>query len=156
MTDPPARASPRASSALRDRALAILILAPSAVALAVAAWLDPDPAGFGTHRQLGLGGCTLYQLTGIPCPTCGMTTSFTLAVHGHPWAAFLAQPFGFVLFLCTCGAALLGLADLVVPRGRIVAVWHRIEAREGWIAGALLLGLLLGWAWKLSRFAAPA
>jgi hypothetical protein len=150
------RAAARFTGAFRDRVLAVLILAPSAVALAVAAWLDPDPGGFGTHQQLGLGGCTLHQLTGILCPTCGMTTTFALAVHGHPWAGFLNQPFGFVLFLITCGAAVLGIADLVRPRGRVVAAWRWIEAREGWIAGALFLGLLLGWAWKLSNIAGPS
>ena len=148
-----ARAAARFTGTLRDRMLGLLLLVPSGIALCVAARLDPDPSGFGTHRQLGLGGCTLYSLTGVLCPTCGMTTTFALAIHGHPWAAFLNQPFGFVIFLLTCGAAILGLADLVVPRGRVVAAWRRIEAREGWIAGALLLGLLVGWAWKLSNIA---
>ncbi|MBN1334761.1 MAG: DUF2752 domain-containing protein [Deltaproteobacteria bacterium] len=153
MTDPVRRGVARFAGPLCDRTLGFLILAPSATALGVAAWLDPDPRGLGTHHQLGFGGCLFHQLTGLPCPTCGMTTSFALGMEGHLWAAFVTQPFGFVLFVLTCTAAILGLADLIAPRGRVVAAWRFIETREGWIAGALLLGMLLGWAWKVYRVA---
>jgi hypothetical protein len=43
---------------------------------AVAYRLEPDPRGFGTHQKLGLPPCTIRAVFGIPCPSCGMTTSF--------------------------------------------------------------------------------
>src|ERR1017187_9355755 len=30
-----------------------------------------------THKQLGLPECTFKQVTHLPCPSCGMTTSFS-------------------------------------------------------------------------------
>src|SRR3954447_16098360 len=58
-----------------------LVLAGVAVCLGtvlgVACWLRPDPRGMGTHQQLGLPPCTFYLYTDVPCPSCGMTTSFT-------------------------------------------------------------------------------
>ncbi len=44
--------------------------------------LEPDPRGFGTHQQLGLPGCTFRVVFGVPCPSCGMTTSFTHFMRG--------------------------------------------------------------------------
>ena len=52
----------------------------------IALWLNPydaegQPRKMETHRQLGLPPCTFYLLTGVPCPSCGMTTSFALLVR---------------------------------------------------------------------------
>ncbi|NBO19844.1 MAG: DUF2752 domain-containing protein, partial [Proteobacteria bacterium] len=39
-------------------------------------WLTPDARGLGTHEQLGLPPCGFYLWYGLPCPSCGMTTSW--------------------------------------------------------------------------------
>ena len=49
---------------------------------ALARSLEPDPRGFGTHQRLGLPECTFKEKTGMPCPSCGMTSSFSLFVRG--------------------------------------------------------------------------
>jgi hypothetical protein len=146
MTPP---ASPPRERRLLDRLLALTLLLPSGTVLAVAAWLEPDPAGVGTHRQLGLGGCTLLQLTGWPCPMCGMTTTFSLAAHGRLVEALLCQPYGLVLFALTLATALVSLVELVRPRGRWRGFWDWLGLKEGWVAAGLLLGLLAGWLYKL-------
>src|SRR5581483_2789888 len=78
----------------------VLIGVATAV-LAVAHSLHPSERGFGTHEQLGLPPCIFLQLTGIPCPSCGLTTSFAHAAHLHWLASFTTQPFGFVAFCLT-------------------------------------------------------
>ncbi|MBM81915.1 MAG: hypothetical protein CMJ78_15185 [Planctomycetaceae bacterium] len=45
--------------------------------------LEPDTRGFGTHQQLGLPQCGVRDLFGIPCPSCGMTTSFSYFIRGQ-------------------------------------------------------------------------
>ena len=67
--------------------------------IALSAWLKPDPRGYGTHQQLGLPPCLLLELTGIRCPHCGMTTSFSYTIRGHLGAAWRANPLGTPLFL---------------------------------------------------------
>lgn len=62
--------------------------------LGVARRLEPDPRGLGTHRQLGLRSCAFLELTGRPCPTCGMTTSFAWATQGRLDRAWQANPAG--------------------------------------------------------------
>jgi len=65
--------------------------------LITAATLSANEANYGTHTQLGLPPCGFLMATGLPCLTCGMTTSFTLAVEGRWLEALIAQPMGAVL-----------------------------------------------------------
>ena len=67
----------------------------------VAACLEPDPQGFGTHQQLGLAPCSFQPLFGLPCPSCGMTTSFSHFIRGQWLLAVQANFTGTLLaFLC--------------------------------------------------------
>jgi hypothetical protein len=45
-----------------------LLLLGVLVMVGVGLYLSPDPAGHGTHQQLGLPPCTIHFLTGRPCP----------------------------------------------------------------------------------------
>ncbi len=69
--------------------------------LATAAWLTPNPQGHATHTQLGMNKCTWVVWFDQPCPTCGMTTSFSHAGEGSWSTAFLTQPMGALLALLT-------------------------------------------------------
>jgi hypothetical protein len=96
--------------------------------LAVAAWLHPyddegRPLLMETHLQLGLPPCTFRLLTGMPCPSCGMTTSFALLMHGDIAASLRANAVGTVLaiiamllipwsLLCACKNRLYGIVSI--------------------------------------------
>lgn len=131
-----------------DRFVGLLIALPSWTVLGIARWLDPSPLGYGTHTQLGLGGCTMLTLTGWPCPMCGMTTTFALLAHGRVGEAFLNQPFGPVLFACTVAGAILGTVDLVGAVGALRRALEVVQRREQLYAIFLLLGLVAGWIFK--------
>lgn len=77
-------------------ALGLLALGLAGV-LATACILRPDPRGFGTHSQLGLGECSFRKLSGKPCPACGMTTAFAWSVRGRVDRAWRANPAGSVI-----------------------------------------------------------
>lgn len=76
----------------------VLFAVPLAV-LITAACLTPSPAGHGTHTQLGLPPCGFLVVTGMPCPGCGLTTSFAHMVRLEVVDAARANPFGVPLFL---------------------------------------------------------
>lgn len=127
--------------------LAACLAAPLAW-LALGLWLDPDPRGYGTHEQLGFETCWMVTHTGLPCPGCGVTTALALAAHGRPLAALATQPFGALLALLCCAAAL--WAPLAARRGR--DLWRdlsRVLTRR-WLA-ALGLACLAAWAYKAAR-----
>jgi len=104
--------------------LAIFALALTAV-FGVAAWLHPyDQEGWPllteTHLQLGLPPCTFRLLTGVPCPSCGMTTSFALLMHGDFAASIRANWSGTLLAgVCLC---LIPWSLLCACRGRLYVI----------------------------------
>jgi len=82
-----------------SRVFAAFIAAACLTVLVVAARLTPDPAGHGTHLQLGLPPCGWVMAWGKPCPTCGMTTAFANAAHLGFFQSLKTQPAGFMLAL---------------------------------------------------------
>lgn len=100
----------------RQRA-GLLLLATALTALLVVAWrLEPDRRGFGTHEQLGLPPCALRRLTGMRCPSCGMTTAWAHLTHGRVGQAVASNLGGTLL-------AILGI--LAVPWLLISAAANR-------------------------------
>jgi hypothetical protein len=76
-------------------------------------------------RPLPFDVCALKILTGIPCPTCGLTRSLCHALRGE-WAASLGyHPAGVLL-----AAALIGWM-----------VWSAAEARRGCVSPASLVAV---------------
>lgn len=103
----------------RNRLVAAGVAAVAFAPLALAAWLEPSEAGVGTHQQLGLPACGWIAGLGMPCPSCGMTTSFAYAARGEFIDAVAAQPMGAVLAL---------LAALVA----VVAGWTALTGSRSW------------------------
>jgi hypothetical protein len=68
----------------------------------------------GSHQQLGLPACTFYTLTGLPCPSCGMTTSFAFLIRGDLAHSLRAN---------AAGAALAVFCLLAIPWNVACAAW---------------------------------
>lgn len=127
----------------RGRVAAAIVMLGCATPLVISARLAPDPAGIGTHRQLGYPACTLLVVTGYPCPTCGMTTAFAHTVRGQWTAAFHAQPMGMLLAIAAMTGLLASLSVLLSGRGWTIN-WYRIRPTRV----VLLIVLLSAAAWS--------
>jgi hypothetical protein len=109
--------------------------------------LQPNPRGLGTHTQLGLPPCGLYRSTGIPCPSCGMTTAFAWMARGRVLRAVSAHPFGAFAFAAGLAVCVASLWALI--RGRSLLDW--LGRRSFGLWGTLLVLLALGsWVLKLA------
>jgi hypothetical protein len=66
-------------------------------------WINPYEDGqamrMESHRQLGLPPCTFKFMTGYPCPSCGLTTSFALLMKGDVVNSLRANAVGTLLAL---------------------------------------------------------
>jgi hypothetical protein len=83
-----------------DRWERFLLLAASVCLLAlfiVARCLPPSQSGMGTHQSLGLPPCGALVLWGVPCPSCGMTTSWAWFARGDFGRSWVTNPGGFLL-----------------------------------------------------------
>jgi len=127
------------------RGIGLAVFLPCAVVLAMAVWLHPDYRGYDTHTQLDLPACSFVQRTGMPCPTCGMTTAFACMARGRVLAALRAQSFGAVLFLAAAGAAALGAVQAVSGRP-----WPRRFRPRSWWLWLAVGGIIAGWAIKMA------
>lgn len=94
------------------RLLHAAILLGCAALLAVGFSLSPDARGYGTHERLGLPPCPVHQITGLPCATCGFTTSLACAAHLQFGAGIHAHVLGTLAFL---GAAAFVAWTLAAP-----------------------------------------
>lgn len=99
---------------------------PPLVVFIIAALLDPSPEGHGTHTQLGLPPCGFFMATGVPCPGCGLTTSFAHMIRFQWFSAVSANPFGVALFLASASCMFLAMWGFVrgVPVMRTLEIFH--------------------------------
>ena len=82
--------------------------------------------------------CVFFNLTGTPCPGCGLTRSFVSLAHGHVREAFVWHPLGPLLF----AGALLYLVGTARH-------WTWKWASEKRLLFALGISLLACWALRL-------
>jgi hypothetical protein len=134
--DRPKHAPPE-SLRLWVRGLLLLNAAALVGLFTVAAWLKPYdadgvPLRMASHTQLGLPPCNFVAWFGRPCPTCGMTTSFALLMHGDVLASLRANPGG-TLFA-------LGLM-LFAPWSFWASVQGRWPLRR-WVEAYMIWGLV--------------
>lgn len=113
---------------------------------AVAVMLEPDPRGYGTHQRFGLPPCTFRTVLGLPCPSCGMTTSFSHFVRGRMIEAAQANAAG--LLLAVVCAVQIPWTWASAYQGRLLGV-ARPDVGLMWLLVAICGGCLLQWAARL-------
>lgn len=79
--------------------------------------------------------CPLRNLTGVPCPMCGMTTSVEATVRLQLGDAFAANPAGIL--------AVVVAVALLIRRPATLPLW----------TPAILAGLAAMWLFQFHRFA---
>ncbi len=121
----------------------------------VAALLNPyhedgSPLRMATHQKMGLPPCTFFDKTGLPCPSCGMTTSFSLLMHGDLANSLRANWVGTLLALFCLTLIPWCLGSVVCKRTLFLYSVERALTRVVLaFLGLMMLrwAIVLGWAW---------
>ncbi len=105
----------------------------------------------GFDFGLLFGPCGMKQRTGLPCPTCGMTTCVLAFARGEVLTAFYTQPAGGLL----CSLLVVGafFAFLVGVFGVYFRFFDRLwaELKVKHVVVGLLVVIVGGWAVTLAR-----
>ncbi len=133
-----------------ERLTAIAVASAAAAVLGIARLLAPAPGGLGTHVALGLPPCGFLRWSGLPCPTCGLTTSFAELAHLELARSLRAHPLGWPLFALTVLSVPLGVCGALHPE-RLTAALARVRP-ERW-ALMFALALLTTWIARLIALA---
>jgi len=131
----------------KDRIQYLVFIGLAAALLLIARLLRPSADGVGTHRQLGLPPCLFLRLTGIPCPSCGLTTSVAHAARLHFYQSVVTQPFGLIVFI----SAVVGIPLSIYFIHRRVP-WSKLNRFRGRnLMIYLLIALfILSWLYKIA------
>ncbi len=129
---------------LVDRVIALAVLGTAIPLVWLLASVAPDARGHGTHEGLGMEPCGWPMQYGIPCPTCGVTTSACLMVHGSPIQSIVTQPFGAYLTLIGLWSAL--IAAFCLAKKRSYLAWIGFLP-YGMVVVVGVVLLLLSWAY---------
>ena len=112
----------------------------------LAVTMEPDPRGYGTHQRLGLPPCSFRVMFNLPCPSCGMTTSFSNFIRGRFVEAARANVAG--LLLATVCAVGVPWCWLSVSSGRM---WN--VSQPGlcliWLLVVLCVVAISQWAYRI-------
>ncbi len=114
------------------------------------AWIFFFEARQHTH---GMELCAFKRLTGIACPSCGITRSVVALIHGNYGDAFFINPLGYLaslLLLLTPGML---IADLITYRSSFYTAYKKLEQlfhkRSVFISFFILI--LINWIWNICK-----
>jgi len=106
---------------------------------------------YQTDMGFWLGRCGFKQNTGLPCPTCGMTTAAKAFAQGKILQAFYIQPA--CALLCSLMVFVAVLSFVISVFGVYFRFITRLftEVKTRYFILALLVIILSGWAVTLTR-----
>ncbi len=91
--------------------------------------------------------CLFRELTGLPCPLCGMTRAFHFMGRLRIEQALECNPAGALLFLMLAVQALGGWLSL----GAKLGAWRGLGGRGYWAPGVVMI--LASWIWRMLSLA---
>lgn len=120
---------------VRGKGLLVLLAASGALLVSI---LAPSAQG--------LPPCLFHTVTGIPCPSCGMTRAFLDLGHGRFLSALnhnLASP---LVFIGACALLIASFRQTMTGEEQLTRLWRRVRRV---VLPVLLSVLSLAWTLRL-------
>lgn len=94
--------------------------------------------------------CPFYRITGVPCPFCKMTSSWSQIMHGQPITGFKTNPLGALLLLFAAGPFIYLIIALLFRRPKCAL--PKKVGQKRWIIGSFIFIWLANWLYVVCRF----
>lgn len=106
------------------------------------------------HREGGLpGGCLMKLITGIPCPSCGVTRAMILLLQGEIIASVSMNPLGLIVAAIMVLAPIWLLLDVVWNKQALFETYKKTEQlfkRPQLYIPSIVL-IVANWIWNISK-----
>lgn len=124
----------------------VIVVMICLIILAGALAFTPVKSGLELMRIPIPHSCLFYNLTGIPCPGCGLTRSLVSAVHGNLAGSFSHHRLGMIVLVYVLLQLTCRLGVILAPAQRPRLLIHEKRLNRG----VIILGILFGLNWILS------
>src|SRR4030042_2716071 len=94
--------------------------------------------------------CVFKIVTGLPCPSCGMTHSFISLGHYHVKEAFFYNLIGPFVFFSFILIFFISIYELSSKKPLLSILWKRLQRR---VLMAVLFLALVSWIWNIYKIA---
>ncbi|HEY9006732.1 MAG TPA: DUF2752 domain-containing protein [Ohtaekwangia sp.] len=98
--------------------------------------------------------CMFKNITGVPCPSCGITRSVLSLLQGDLYHAVMINPLGILAALLLIIVPLWMLTDAITSRVTLVRNFRRAEhmiRTQKIIYIPLLLLMAINWGWNIIK-----
>lgn len=97
--------------------------------------------------------CLFKNVTGIACPSCGVTRSVLLLLHGNIKQATLLNPLGLITGLLMAVMPFWLLYDMLLNKSSLHLTFRKTEAllRKKQVAIPLIILILINWFWNIHK-----
>jgi len=97
--------------------------------------------------------CVFKYVTGIPCPSCGITRSVVNIARGNFINAVLINPLGFIAAAIMIVFPLWLLYDVTLKKDTLYKHYNKFEnfLKVKWVAIPLVILVLVNWGWNIYK-----
>ncbi|MBK6265034.1 DUF2752 domain-containing protein [Marivirga sp. S37H4] len=135
---------------MKKKSFYILI---SAMSLISYGWLFFNVQAFKKADIQTINVCFFKNVTSIPCPACGTTTSVVSLLEGEFEQAIMKNPLGIVAAILLLIVPIWLLKDLILQQSSLHTFYIQFEnfLRQKYIATSLFAILLVNWVWNILK-----
>jgi len=120
------------------------------LALATLGWASYVTDG---HPEHGPVLCLFKNITGMPCPACGVIRSATAILHGEFWRGVFINPLGLLLLLALISFPIWMVLDLYRKDQSLQRFKKKIDSiiLRWYVLWPMVLLTLFNWFWNISK-----
>jgi hypothetical protein len=124
----------------------------SAILLVGYSWIGFQLSHSSQHQD-GFHFCLFKNLTGMPCPSCGITRSIIQFYHGHFEAALLINPLGLIAAIMLVATPLWMIHDVFRGSQSMAYYYKKTEfvLRKQKVYIPIIAVLILNWYWNIEK-----